>query len=390
MRPLRIRFFTNFVHEQGTYFRFHNLARALNRLGQQVEIYGLDHDTCSRRRREVRDGIPYHVVPSARGLSLISPLVHPLNLIRLRRQVDPAPCDVAHLFQPFPAAFAAWRACDAAVKIYDWDDLWAGGLMAGQAKSFRGWSEHAMTKYFEATLPAAADHVTICGGFLRELALARGAPQATVIHNGLWPLPPAEKAAARRTLGLEAGARYVGFMGRTCDELAWIFEAMRANYECWPELRLALCGPPSGCLDGLDASLRGRIDYLGQLTPEQTRDFAAALDLGLLPLADTPFNRSRFPIKFAEYMAAGAPVLCSEIGECGRLAENFSWVLKAGTTVAGWQRAFADALVRMGGGGLPAVDAGSVNAAFSWQKIAVGLLEVYQLQVNRRAALGCV
>ncbi len=386
MRPLRVRFFVNFVHPQGTYFRFHNLALALAGLGQQVEIYGLDHDTQSRRRQETRDGIVYHLVPSARGLSFISPLAHPANALRMRRQAGASPCDVAHLFQPFPAACWAWRGCTAAAKFYDWDDLWVGGLMAGRTASFRSWVERMLTGHLETKLPAMADHVTTCGHFLAHLAQTRGARHTSVLFNGLWPAPPTDQAAARRALGLVADARYVGFMGRTCDELGWIFEAMAAAAARWPGLRLALCGPPAGCLDGLDPALRGRIDFLGQLTPAQTREFACALDLGLLPLADTPFNQSRFPIKYAEYMAAGSPVLCSAIGECGRLSAEFAWVVSAGQTKAGWLRAFATAAATLAAGPLPVVDRRSVETVFSWEKIGAQLLEIYRESVARQSA----
>ena len=67
-------------------------------------------------------------------------------------------------------------------------------------------------------------------------------------------------------------------------------------------------------MDGLPEQVKNNIDYLGSLSPLDTRYFAAAIDLGLLPLMKTPFNESRFPIKFAEYLAANLPVLCSEVG----------------------------------------------------------------------------
>jgi glycosyltransferase involved in cell wall biosynthesis len=385
MRPLYIRFFVSFVHLQGTYFRFHNLALALAKLGQHVEIYGLDHDTKSHSRSEVRNGIVYHIVPSARGLSIISPLVHPANMVRMRRQAGWSPCDVAHLFQPFPAACWAWRGSAAMTKFYDWDDLWVGGLMSDKPTSFRSWSERMLTKNLEAKLPEIADHVTTCGHFLGDLALARGARHTSLIFNGLWPSLPVGKIASRRTLGLAEDAHYVGFMGRTCDELSWIFEAIQAKKQHWPSLRLAMCGPPAGCLDGLDSAVRERIDFLGQLTPSQTRDFAAAIDLGLLPLADTPFNQSRFPIKYAEHIAAGRPVLCSDVGECGRLSADFPWVLKAGKSKADWLRAFYSAAAALVRGKLPEVDLRKVQAVFSWDKIGAQLLDLYREKYTRQS-----
>lgn len=38
------------------------------------------------------------------------------------------------------------------------------------------------------------------------------------------------------------------------------------------------------------------------------------LDIGLLPLADTPWTRGKFPIKLLQYMAVGAVPVCSPVG----------------------------------------------------------------------------
>jgi glycosyltransferase involved in cell wall biosynthesis len=381
MRPLHIRFFVSFVHEQGTYLRFHNLARALRELGQRVEVYGMDHVITSVRRHESRDGVPYHIFPSVKGSHTLR-LLHPLNILRMFRWADSGACDVAHLFQPFPVAGWSWRCCQAGAKFYDWDDLWVGGLMSPPS-SLRTWLELSVIRHGEERYPAQADHVTACGDFLAGLARARAAKAVTVLHNGLWPSRPVAQAAARRALGLAAEARYVGFMGRTCDELGWILAALKAESARFPSLRLALCGPPDGCLDGLDAETRSRVDYLGQLTPAQTRDFAAALDLGLLPLADNAFNRSRFPIKFAEYMAAGAPVLCSAVGECGVLSPGFPWVLNAGKTREDWDLAFAAAMPALMAGSLPRVDRQIVDTNFAWPSIAEKLLQAYRGSLPR-------
>jgi glycosyltransferase involved in cell wall biosynthesis len=387
-QPLRIRFFVNFVHEQGTYFRFHNLAVALARLGQKVQVYGLDHNTKSRRRWETRDGISYHIIPSARGLSLVSPLVHPASAFRMRLCAGTEPCDVAHLFQPFPAAFWAWRACRAPTKFYDWDDLWIGGILPRARIFTRGWLEGAMIARLETKLPSMAGHVTVCSQYLANKARALGAARVTVIVNGLWPFPPIGKDEARRVLGLAPDALYFGFMGRTCAELDWIFEAMRSTVASQPTLRLAICGPPPKCLDGLDPAIRTKIDYLGQLSAAQTKVFASALDLGLLPLDDTPFNQSRFPIKYAEHMAAGRPVLCSDVGECGLMAKAIPGVILAGTTRAEWVQAFESTTALLASHKAFKVDQPAVDKLFSWEHIGGALLDLYRKEARQQIATG--
>ena len=59
----------------------------------------------------------------------------------------------------------------------------------------------------------------------------------------------------------------------------------------------------------------------------------ADFDVGIVPIADTPFNRGRSNVKAREYAAAGVPWLASPVGayrhlgpdEGGRLVEDGEW-----------------------------------------------------------------
>ncbi|AGY59718.1 glycosyltransferase [Gloeobacter kilaueensis] len=379
--PLRIHFLVDSTGETGTYFRFHNLAVGLARLGQSVSVFACDHDTNSQTRTIERDGVLYRIVPSFRGQSFFTASNHPLNALA-RCLADYPPCDIAHLFQPHLSAALAWdwrRTLPARLYFYDWDDLWSdGGLLAKSVPGFRPWWFQTCTRWGERRFPARAHHVTTCSRFLADLAAKRGARAVTVLHNGFWPFDPASKHIARQQLGLQPDALYVGFMGRTWAEIAWCFEAVDQNLDRHPHLRFALCGPPPEVLQLASTGARERTDFLGSLAPERTRLFAAALDLGLLPLEDNLFNRSRFPIKFAEYMAAGAAVLCSEVGECAELAGDFPWVFQAGSTRVDWLAAFQQTVDWIAATSAPPVDRNRCAERFSWQALSSELLTCYR------------
>jgi hypothetical protein len=166
-------------------------------------------------------------------------------------------------------------------------------------------------------------------------------------------------------------------MGRTTDELDWCFQLLHQNYERFPTLRLALCGPEPDVHVGQPEVVRSRIDHLGSLPPTKIPTFAAAINLGLLPLESNPFNESRFPIKFAEYMMGSAPVLCSEVGECFTLGAKMPWVVPGGNLRAHWLVAGAAAIEKICTGMLPAVDLNCVSEILEWKNIGAGLLEVY-------------
>ncbi len=380
-RPLQIHFFVNFVHEQGTYFRFHNLARSLKLLGHEVEIFGCDHHSESKRRTEERDNILYHITPSFRGQRWFPAPHHPLNALA-QLPAASKQCDVAHLFQPFLSAALAWRIARTQTRFYDWDDLWTGGLHP--TKPVEGLNRYAQlsTAILEKRLPKSADHMTVCGRFLNRLAIKRGAVTPTTIPNGVWQTKPTDKEAARRALGLKSDALYLGYMGRTADELDWCLSLITQNLSRHPNLRFAVCGPPESAFVSLSPHIRERIDYLGSLPPARIPTFASAIDLGLLPLKANAFNRSRFPIKFAEYLMGGAPVLCSNVGDCAKLGENLDGVYLAGNTQELWASRAAQVISSIAAKDFAPVSRGAVSDLFGWESIGARLESSYKEALN--------
>lgn len=384
--PLRIQFFTHYCQPAGTYFRFHNLAIGLSRLGHSVVVFAGDTDPRRNRRTEARDGVIYHISPTWPGARLFGTTSHPMSaLSRAMRSYPPA--DVVHLFQPFLSGAAAWYIASrsAGATCFDWDDLWTSGLFGGHAWWQQPWARYWVSR-LERSLPAVAGQVTVASPLLARLAAERGGSRVKLIRNGLWPTAVPAKRDARRRLGLHDGAHYVGFMGFTVAELPWCFEALALTAEQHPALRMALCGPPVSVLSKLERRVRDRIDHVGLLPPEKIPCFAAALDLALLPLEDTEYNRSRYPIKFAEYLAGGAPVLLSAVGEIASVAAGMPWILWAGTDRASWLAAFAKAVVAMEERRLPAVDSDAVSHAISWDRFSAELAETYRELLDSGAA----
>ncbi len=381
---LRVKFITAYTIEAGTYFRSHNLARALVRRGHDVVVSAVDPDAGAISRTEFRDEVRYEVIPDSRHASRFGSASHPVTALR-RVWAPSGAWDVIHLFQPFLSQALPWYASRGrALRVYDWDDLWWGGALAANADSFPAAWLNFWVRWLERRLPQQADLVTTCSEFLATRARARNARQTLVIHNGFWPAPGRDRGTARAKLGLAPDALYAGFMGRTADELQWCTAALGETAAVQPNVRFAACGFPEFLLDALAPDLRARVDYLGVLSPAETRGFAAAIDIGLLPLADTPFNQSRFPIKFAEYLGARVPVLMSDVGECAWLAKSWPWVER----VAAGEQAFQTGLVammrRVAIGQAPRVDTEIVAQALSWEHLGARLEASYVEAINAR------
>lgn len=379
-RRLRIAFLVPEDRQTGTYFRYHNLAIALRQLGHQVTIYSQSSENRLRQTQEFRDGVPYILSPTCPGNRWILPPMNPITCIRrILTEIEAA--DVYHLFQPFPTAAISWlwmKKRRPGLFVYDWDDFWINdefGLK--NPKGFRArWAARWISR-FERKLPAACDLATTVSHPLAELARKWSCPQCTVLHNGVWPQKPREKASARAELRLQREAFYVGLMGWT-GEVEWCFEAIRRFAPKFPNLRLAITGLDPAAKLAAYEDILPRVDYLGALPAEKFAYFNNCLDLGLVPMSATEFNRYRLPYKLTDHLAGGVPVLCSRIGEAARLAEELPGIHSCQPTLEGWLEGFHQCVTKIQADeaeATPSTEALFKN--FSWGRIAKKVSDTY-------------
>lgn len=362
-RPLTISFHVSSDYRAGTYFRYHNLARGLVELGHHVTVHSQSVRRRDRATRELREGVQYILPASCPGNGWIDFPLNPGNITRRAFSTVPT-ADVYHLFQPFENAALEWqwlrfrRATERALFAWDWDDLWFGGFIEldKRGANFPRWRE-TLLGMMERWLPKKAELVTTCSAYLGALARERGAHDTATIHNGFWPgishsaseNSSSERLTARTKFGLRPKAFYLGFIGWTPVAVDWCFDVLRhfPSKPGLPEVRL-VCGgyDVSKMLPG-NTDIADRVDYLGSLAPADARELMAALDLGLLPLTATPFNESRLPIKFAEYLAAGIPQVCGDIGEVSALGRKLDGVVLAPPEQTLWVDQCADVVKRL-------------------------------------------
>src|SRR5690606_37377485 len=127
-----------------------------------------------------------------------------------------------------------------------------------------------------------------------------------------------EPSKARERLGLDAGTRYVGYLGniypRDADLLFAALRRLRA-----PGVRLIMVGDP-GCR--IDPSVADRVTVTGRLPFDEMLDHLSACDVLALPLSDTVANRGRWPSKVNEYVAVGRPVVACGVGDVAGLLHD--------------------------------------------------------------------
>lgn len=369
-KKLTIHFFVQSVQIQGTYFRFHNWALGLAALGHHVKVFGASYDKGDKSRIEWVDGIEYDITACYFPFQhFFGHYQHPVSMLKRLFKKHP-PCDVAHVFQPNLSAFVPWyfNKKKAKQNVYDWDDLWTDGVRK-KGHTFHNKWYYAQAKYLEKKGPACCDYITTCSNFLSAKAYNLGGRKTEILYNGYWHYVPNDKVKSRANMNLQPEAFYIGFMGRTDNEISWCFNLLRHVAVQYPMVRLALCGMSKVVLDNIEEPLKSRIDYLGALPPLATRDFASANDIGLLPLEDNLFNQSRFPIKFAEYLAANTPVLCTDVGECAELAHQFPFIKISPADNDSYIAKGIEMITQITTNQWPAVDKQKIDGILSWNSI---------------------
>jgi len=167
--------------------------------------------------------------------------------------------------------------------------------------------------------------VAVTDGIASE-ALAAGARAALVARDGYRAgdyaaLPPPD--AARRALGLPPEAFIVGYVGQL--HTMGMAKGVEQLVDAVARLRdipitLAVVGGPAAQVEALRERWRAhdladdRLVAPGRVLPERVPLWLAALDVGTMPFPSTPhFAHCASPMKMFEYLAAGLPIVASDL-----------------------------------------------------------------------------
>jgi D-inositol-3-phosphate glycosyltransferase len=202
------------------------------------------------------------------------------------------------------------------------EETWASGQpdhdAARASERFRALREQ------ETRMMGLADHVVTLSGVMREALVGRGIPpeRITVLPNAVaerfFEREPAP-AAARRELGLAEEGLWIGSVSSLVgyegfDTLLRAVALLRAEGE---DVRVLLVGAGAAepALRALAAELgiAPTVTFTGRVAADQAVSYHRALDVFCVPRRDTEVCRSVTPLKPIEAMAAGTPVLLSDL-----------------------------------------------------------------------------
>ena len=148
--------------------------------------------------------------------------------------------------------------------------------------------------------------------------------EAVVIPNGIDYARFARGAESKPSRGDHPRIGFLGRFEETRKGLPLLIEALPKILKSIPNLELVVAGPgdPEKILAKVDPQVAKQITFLGRLSEEEKVHFLSGVDLYIAPNT----GGESFGIILAEAMAAGAPVLASDIpafvdllsvGDCG-------------------------------------------------------------------------
>jgi glycosyltransferase involved in cell wall biosynthesis len=200
-----------------------------------------------------------------------------------------------------------------------------------------------------------------------RLALVGNTPANADELRAEWPIPDDIRDLAGRPIALFVGNVF-GDRG-----LRYAIEAMPAVLERFPNAVLLVVGDgrerPRLEAQVASAGLQASVRFVGWKRPEDLPAYSRHATLGLLPFVDTAHLRLTLANKLFDYMAAGLPVIATDVRPMRRvLEETGAGVL----TPAGDVRAIAAAIIRLFGDGTLAArfsKAGleAIGGRYSWR-----------------------
>lgn len=167
--------------------------------------------------------------------------------------------------------------------------------------------------------------ITVNDSLADRLSRTYGIARPAVVRNVPPPAPRAPRGALRERLG-SIGSRTVVLYQGLFREGRGLRQLIR-SIACVPDAHLVLIGdgPLRGELEGMTSDLlRERATLLPFTPPDELRALTAAADLGICFLEPiTESLRWALPNKLFEYLAAGVPVIVSDLPELASVVRRF-------------------------------------------------------------------
>jgi glycosyltransferase involved in cell wall biosynthesis len=394
-RLIRILFLNhNVVRRGGTFYRAYHVARYLVQRGHAVTLLSISPHRRWGFQREISAGVEIIQTPDLLwgiGRTGWDPWDTVCRIAYLHNQH----WDIVHAWdcRPaviLPALYARRRSRKYGCKlVIDWCDWWGrGGTQSDRPGRFAKMLYGPVETFFEESFRTRADGTTVASRALRDRAIALGVPDEPLMilpgGSDTETVRPVESPVARAQLGISASDWVVGYLGALpATEVDLLTSALTLARSDIQNLRFLAVGVS---IAGSSLSLRAAIgerwgDWITEIERisfDQVGLYLSACDAVVLAMRCSVSNIARWPSKINDYLAAGRPIVATNVGEVerlfqhgvGRLAKDDARSLADGIVYLARHRAEAEQFGKQG----RALAEGELN----WSNLAKRLEEFYE------------
>jgi glycosyltransferase involved in cell wall biosynthesis len=241
--------------------------------------------------------------------------------------------DLIHCFETrpatiYPALYLSRK--DHSPIITDWNDWWGHhGLIEVNRPIWYpltfGWLE----TYYEEAFRSQAAGLTVIASALQKRGTDLGVDPDRICHipgGTLADVSGFRKIEdCREYTKIPSEGPVLGFSSADSHlDLEIIMQAMVIVAKKYPSVKLIITGQAKKEVFEMvrKNGLHNRVIFSGFLSREDYPIFLGSADMFLLPMADRPYNRGRWPNKMCDYLSVGRPTVSNPVGDIKTLFEN--------------------------------------------------------------------
>lgn len=349
---LKILLLTSMFKESGTYFRAFHLGRCLCRMGHDVTLVTLSRTKHFIPTYGIEKNVKIVETPNflhdtfLSGRTRLEPGHGPFDILSRIKIGLSTEYDVVHIFDHFHNVYLPFLYLRKKLKakfVADWCDVYhlPGGLRETYGTRYDrfyktiGFWFRAYNRFVEIELRRMADAVTVISRRLNLIALEKGVEPRKVhlIEGGvdLDLVKPLPKQEARDKLGLPRDAKIIEFMGRFQSDLDIVLKSFPIIKKDVPRSLLLVVGQRYHWTRKLASTLGITDSYIeaGRCSDGLLPLYLACADVFTLPLKSNLANEARWANKFGEYLAAGRPIVISDVGDQAEIVRTYQTGLVA-------------------------------------------------------------
>jgi glycosyltransferase involved in cell wall biosynthesis len=336
--PMHFLMIVHNVVGKGTYWRALHLARALAKREHEITIVATSRDHHFRTRISFDSQTGVRIIespdlfkgPLRSGWDLWNSLSRIIQTYRLK-------VDLVHAFESRPVVILPalfWQRWQRVPLVMDWSDWFGrGGAVEERPNQLLRAFLRPVETFFEEYFRAWADGTTVINSFLyqRAVNLRIDPNYILLLPNGcnIDEIFPVSQLEARKTLGWPEDIYILGYIGTIfradAELMAQSFEIL---YRMEPRSRLLIIGYCNIAVETM-VKASGVVWRTGWVDYRDLNLYLGACDVCWLPMRNSGANWGRSPLKLNDYMAAGRPVVITNVGDVAKLVAkgNFGLVV---------------------------------------------------------------